>query len=202
MRPVLKYYNKPCGQNSVKVKQLERLVSLERELHIEEAQAIQQWFREQWLNSHPNYEKLYRTLDSLRRRRGIKGKLDEKDPILKTSSKLKEFEVCLDFVAEEAFPQQKITPSCAHELTVCNNCVTRSVDTQIQEVEWDHIECPQCDQSLVYEVVKQWASPRVFERRDIHCSTFHSESEKFSKCLSAVMRRSCLVTQLNKYRIS
>jgi hypothetical protein len=105
----------------------------ERELRIEEAQAIQQWFREQWLNSHPNCKKLYRTLDSLRRRRGIKGKLDEEDPSLKTSSKLKECEACLDFVVEEAFPQQKITSSCAHELTVCNHCVATSVDIQIQE---------------------------------------------------------------------
>jgi hypothetical protein len=165
MRPVLKYYKKRLG--SCKGKQFEHLVSLKNELRTEEAQAIQQWFREQKLNSHPNYEKLYRTLGPLRRLRGIKGVLDEKDPILKTSSKLKECEVCLESVAEEDFPQQKITSSCAHELTVCNNCVTRSVDTQIQEVEGDHIECPQCDQNLAYEVVKQWASPRVFERRDI-----------------------------------
>jgi hypothetical protein len=162
MRPVLKYYNKRVG--SRKEKQFEHLVSLKNELRIEEAEAIQQWFREQQLNSHPNYEKLYRKLDSLRRLRGIKGKLDEKDPILKISSTLKECDVCLDYVAEEAFPQQKITSSCAHELAVCNNCLTRSVDTQIQEVEGDHIECPQCDQNLPYEVVKQWASPRAFER--------------------------------------
>jgi hypothetical protein len=150
---------------------------------------------------HPNCKKLYRTLDSLRRRRGIKGKLDEEDPSLKTSSKLKECEACLDFVVEEAFPQQKITSSCAHELTVCNHCVATSVDIQIQEAEGDHIECPQCDQNLTYEVVKKWESPRVFERCDIHCSMFHSKIRTLSRCLSAVIRRRCLGTQLHKCRI-
>jgi len=200
MRPVLKYYKKRVGTS--KVKQFENLVSLRVELRTEEAEAIQHWFREQKLNPHPNDEKLYRTLDSLRGLRGIKGRLDENDLILKTPSKLKECEVCLDSVAEEDFPQQKITSSCDHKLTVCNNCMTRSVDTQIEEVELDQITCPQCDRLLPYEGVKQWASPRVFERYDTHCSKFHFEIRRFSKCLSTVMRSSCLGTQLNNCPIS
>jgi hypothetical protein len=54
MRPGYKYYKKRVG--SCKEKQFEHLVSPRVELRDEEAQAIQHWFREQKLNSHPNDE--------------------------------------------------------------------------------------------------------------------------------------------------
>jgi hypothetical protein len=70
----------------------------------------------------------------------------------------------MDSLEQGDFPQQEITASCSHEVAVCNNCLTRSVDSQIPEAEWDHIVCPQCDGILSYEAVKEWASLEAFER--------------------------------------
>jgi hypothetical protein len=159
MRPILRYYNKRAGQKTDKEKQIESLVSLEKNLPDPEAEAIRQWLATN--PGHEDYTALYRALNSLRWNRGEAG---EREQILEDAPILKECEVCMDSWELENFPPQEITASCSHEVAVCNDCLTRSVDTQIPEVEWDHIVCPQCDETLTYEAVKQWASLEAFRR--------------------------------------
>jgi hypothetical protein len=159
MRPILRYYNKRAGKKTDKEKQIELLVSLEKNLPDPEAEAIRKWLSTN--PGHEDYTVLYRTLNSLRWNvveAGVGDQLLEDAPILK------ECEVCMDSREEENFPQQGITALCSHEVAVCNNCLTRSIDTQIPEEEWDQIVCPQCDETLTYEAVKQWASLEAFKR--------------------------------------
>jgi hypothetical protein len=70
----------------------------------------------------------------------------------------------MDTLGAELFPQKKITQLCNHDPTVCQNCLSQSIDTQISDVAWDQVKCPECPETLPYDVVKEWASPAAFER--------------------------------------
>ncbi len=72
--------------------------------------------------------------------------------------------VCMDTLVAELFPQQKITQICNHDPKVCQKCLSQSIDTQIPDVAWDQVKCPECPETLPYAVVKGWASPAAFER--------------------------------------
>jgi hypothetical protein len=71
---------------------------------------------------------------------------------------------CVETLRSENFPSEKLTQECNHEPTVCNPCLTRSIDPQSPEVEWDQVKCPECSTVLHFEVVKRHASAHMFER--------------------------------------
>jgi len=72
--------------------------------------------------------------------------------------------VCMNSLDHSNFPPQKITASCNHSPTVCLSCLTQSIDSQIPDVAWDQVKCPECSEPLPYDVVKAWASEDFFER--------------------------------------
>lgn len=72
--------------------------------------------------------------------------------------------VCMDSLSHSNFPQQKITATCNHSPTVCLGCLTQSINSQIPDVAWDQVKCPECSEPLPFDVVKTWASEEFFER--------------------------------------
>ncbi|KAE9380098.1 hypothetical protein N431DRAFT_314511, partial [Stipitochalara longipes BDJ] len=92
--------------------------------------------------------------------------------------------VCFENLDLETFPQQKLTESCTHKPRVCGDCLTRSINAQIEQVSWDEVGCPECRQVFSHEVVKQWASPEAFTRYDQNAlmSAFRTMPD-FRNCL-------------------
>ncbi|PVH88823.1 hypothetical protein DL98DRAFT_362001, partial [Cadophora sp. DSE1049] len=72
-------------------------------------------------------------------------------------------------VCTGSFPQHhfsSITSMCDHEPTVCDDCISQSVNTQVIDVAWDKIKCPECPATLRHPDVKSWASEELFEKYD------------------------------------
>lgn len=76
----------------------------------------------------------------------------------------KECILCAEDLATDQYPTEGLTSVCEHSSDVCLACLTRSIDTQIPDVQWDQIKCPTCSQLLSFEVVRKHASPAEFER--------------------------------------
>lgn len=145
MSTVLKYYKKQFHPRATKYQLLRLFVKLEAEITDAEGAAIRQWLPE-----YSTYDRVEHLMSQLNNVRGILPKLD--------------CCVCMDSLDAELFPQQKITPLCNHEPTVCRSCLTKTIDTQVPEVAWDQVQCPECSETLPYDVVKEWASLEAFER--------------------------------------
>jgi hypothetical protein len=161
MKEVLDYYHKGIPRRATKIQALQHLVQLEREVNEGEKVYIADWLRGRFGNEHlanimhnsmvadasrtPNIEEQY--FDGGGR----------KWPSIECMT-------CVETLRLENFPCKKLTQECNHEPTVCNACLTRSIDLQIPEVEWDQVKCPECSTILPFEVVKRHASPHMFER--------------------------------------
>jgi hypothetical protein len=72
--------------------------------------------------------------------------------------------VCTESLDATAFPQTKITELCNHNPTLCQSCLSQSLDSQIPDVAWGQVRCPECPETLPYERVKVWASAEGFQR--------------------------------------
>jgi hypothetical protein len=145
IKKVLGYYKKRFREGATKYQLLRHLVKLEAEITQAESAAVGQWLGEDC--SFEGEDELIAHLNDLR---GILPPID--------------CCVCMDTLGAELFPQHKITELCNHAPTVCRNCLTQSIDTQIPDVAWDQLRCPECPETLPYDVVKEWASPAAFER--------------------------------------
>lgn len=145
MKYVLGYYKKDFREKATKHQLLRLLAKLESEVTHAESAAVGQYF-----DGVRSLESQLRLIARLNDLRGIL------PPV--------ECCVCMDTLGAELFPQQKITQLCNHDPTVCQNCLSQSIDTQIPDVAWDQVKCPECPETLPYDVVKEWASPAAFER--------------------------------------
>jgi hypothetical protein len=157
MRDVLGYYSKRVGKSTKKESLLKLLVKLEGEVNDAEQAAIHQWLV---VKSTTN-KQLIKLLNTAK---GVAADPDEGGEWLQAPPPQFECSVCMESLDAENFPQQKITVLCNHEPTVCQACLTQSLDSQIPDVAWDQVRCPECSETLPYDVVKDWASPETFER--------------------------------------
>jgi hypothetical protein len=159
MRDVLSYYSKRFGQKATKERLLKLLVKLEGEVSDAEHAAIHKWLSV-GSTTTPNLRKLLNTT------RGIATELDDGVKLSPPPPPPPQIDcsVCMESQDAKNFPSQKITVLCNHEPTVCRTCLTQSIDSQIPEVAWDQVKCPECPETLPYDVVKDWASPEAFER--------------------------------------
>lgn len=149
MTIVLKYYQKSCGAKAPKQRMLTFMAALEKEVTSEESDIISEWL--QGMRPAPLLEE--RLEERLNDCRGI----DD-------GSKKQECSVCLESFRSREFPKQKLSVACQHESTVCGGCVTQSLDTQIPDVSWDNVTCPECPEALGYDAIQKWASADAFEK--------------------------------------
>ncbi|KAH7409323.1 hypothetical protein BKA64DRAFT_705105 [Cadophora sp. MPI-SDFR-AT-0126] len=136
------YYNKAEYRGANKDRLLELLDELEAKRPDQEVEIVKNW------------------LSADRSVKGLKDQLDV--------SQLKYYGVeccvCTGSFSEHHF--SCVTSMCDHEPTVCADCITQNVNTQIMGVAWDKIECPECAETLPYDVVKEWASKKAFKKYD------------------------------------
>lgn len=72
--------------------------------------------------------------------------------------------VCLEHLVSTSFPTQKVTAACEHESTVCLECLSNHLTSQIQEKAWNEIQCPLCPQKLEQLDVRSFAKEDDFNR--------------------------------------
>jgi len=172
MRDILGRYNKRFGQRASKERLLGLLVDLEGEVSTREGVAISSWLDNQFLSTNT----LRNLIDDVHSEAEVDETLNEalyfpspdepaedNYPILPLQA---DCSICMETLAVEEFPEQTTTELCSHDLTVCRSCLTHSIDSQIPDVAWDQIQCPECTESLPYDVVKTWASPEAFQRHN------------------------------------
>lgn len=140
MRQVTRYYKKREYTGAGKDRLLEVLVELEAKRSKKEIEIVQSW-----LSADLSAKGLQDQLDVAR------GKFDG-------------VECCVCF---SSFPQHHFTTislMCDHEPAVCDDCISQSVNTQVLDVAWDKIKCPECPAPLRHQDVKEWASEELFEK--------------------------------------
>lgn len=73
--------------------------------------------------------------------------------------------VCFETKPRSKFPKgNKITESCEHDMDVCSECLTQSIDIQFNGNIWNRIDCPSCGARLAAEDVNRFGSEDVRER--------------------------------------
>ena len=154
MRDVLGYYSKRFGQRATKERLLKLLVNLEDEVEAAEDNVIRQWLSVESSTSRNLANLLNAT-------RGIQSGFPTHPPPPQPQI---DCSVCMESLDATAFPQTKITELCNHNPTVCRSCLSQSLDSQIPDVAWDQVRCPECPETLPYGRVKVWASAEAFER--------------------------------------
>ncbi|KAE8453578.1 hypothetical protein EG329_010439 [Mollisiaceae sp. DMI_Dod_QoI] len=157
MQDILKYYQKRVGARASKERLLNLLVALEEQVSKEEAEGIQEW-----LESDSGSAASLRFI--LADARDVKVE-PKREPSPEVPS-LRECCVCAEDLPESSFPEQKITSTSNHEPTTCRTCLSTTLATQIPDVAWDQVKCPECPEALPYDVVKTWASADAFEIYD------------------------------------
>jgi hypothetical protein len=170
MKEVLDYYHKGIPRRATKIQLLQLLVQLEREANEREKLQIAEWLKGRFGN-----EDLASFIDSSRVAEASREKnINEDDVIEEREQRASEPDLarprtiecmtCVEILRLENFPSEKLSWECNHEPTVCNACLTRSIDLQIPEVEWDQVKCPECSTILPFDIVKRHASAHMFER--------------------------------------
>jgi hypothetical protein len=164
MRFLLCHFSKSCARKATKLVLLQELVKLEREVTSAEDTAIREWL-------HSDSGTPSKLAVRLKKARRIKNPpqpwiFQNRFPFLPPppSPQVLECCVCMESMGLETFPQQKITQLCNHTPMVCRNCLIQSIDSQIPDVAWDQIKCPECPETLPYDVVQNWASREAFEK--------------------------------------
>ncbi|KAF7898725.1 hypothetical protein EAF00_005171 [Botryotinia globosa] len=71
---------------------------------------------------------------------------------------------CSDKLAPEKFPQTRITSTCAHDPTICSQCLTGYVNCHILNKALDQISCPECPEKVSDAEIEQYASPEDLKR--------------------------------------
>jgi len=176
MKVILQHYNFWVWGRPTRIQLLRDLVNLEAEDSEEDERGITAW-----LNGDYGDDSLSRVLRKSKRSRkkrrqrspsirredtpeqGVSGQdvFDDETPNLRS---LVACLTCAEDLAPRNFPKKGLTAECNHEPTVCKDCLTRSIDIQISDVDWDQVQCPECSAILPFEVVKKYASPELFKR--------------------------------------
>ncbi|KAK0109694.1 hypothetical protein ONS95_002373 [Cadophora gregata] len=156
---VFRYYKGRGHSGATKEKLLEILVELEDELPNQEVEIVKSW---------------------LEADRSV-GALGDQLDVARGRYPGAECCVCTDSFPQHRFPN--VTSTCDHGPTVCEDCIKQSVNTQIMQVAWDKIKCPECSEALQYDVVKKWASKKSFEKYDENSAK--SAMTELTMCLGA-----------------
>lgn len=176
MQHILKYYQKRVGVRATKERLLNLLISLEKQVTKAEAEGVQEWLE----SNSPTAASLRFILDRVKDGRvkvKAKAKVEiKREPNLELRSPSPELRlpspspqvtreccICAEDLPESSFPEQKITSTCNHEPATCRNCLSITIATQIPELAWDQLHCPECPETLPYDIVRTWASAKSFE---------------------------------------
>jgi len=62
------------------------------------------------------------------------------------------------------FPRKYLTPSCTHNIQVCNDCLRQWIESRLESQGCNGISCPQCLEQLDRNVIRKYASSKVFAR--------------------------------------
>ncbi|KAF7855281.1 uncharacterized protein EAF02_011540 [Botrytis sinoallii] len=189
MRRLLRRYNVQVNGNERKEDTLHKLVELEKSIGEREKEALVNWFAG---------EGTYRALAALlgdAMKPPITPKIID-EPVAK-KTKLEESDddiifaavdacrVCMENLTPEKFPQTRITSTCAHHPAVCNHCLTKHINEQVQTKASNQISCPECPEKISDAEIKKYASPEVLERKGrrlLNISLQHLPN--FTFCLS------------------
>ena len=157
-----------------KIRMLELLVPLEQEVTGVEKERIESWLSGRWGYRGTIQEALERETSEVHNDDDSdlsKINIDDDsdlETVINAGGLLGpptiECTVCMEEFDADRFPQENITSACEHEPTICNSCLTQSVDSQIQDKPWDQISCPECLKLLSFDGVKKMASAASFER--------------------------------------
>jgi hypothetical protein len=172
---ILTHYNKRNFKSWNKTKLLQQLVEVERTLSRQDERYVQLWMTyNQYGVSAPRFSEFVRT----RKLPEITDSVSDDEEFLSPGpfgrSATIDCVVCMESLEPESFPKHKITPSCDHKTTTCTSCLTQAIESQIPDVAWDQIKCPECPEMLDFASVKQVVSPEAFERCGIRQWTFKS----------------------------
>ncbi|KUJ23217.1 uncharacterized protein LY89DRAFT_605984, partial [Mollisia scopiformis] len=169
MQHILNYYQKRVGVRATKKKLLTLLGALQKEVSSEEAAGIQEWLQ----SNSDSATALKFILDDItdvdtaktKGKAKVKSKAKAKFEVEREPSPprhaLRECSVCFEELPEASFPEQKLTSTCNHEPTTCRTCLATAVTTQIADAAWDQISCPECPETLPYDVKSLLAAFRT-----------------------------------------
>ncbi|KAI1398622.1 hypothetical protein F4819DRAFT_489398 [Hypoxylon fuscum] len=73
-----------------------------------------------------------------------------------------ECSVCLEHKQLGHFPQSPLTGNCSHRSSVCIECVTSFINSQVQDGATDQFICPECPEQLQYSTIQMFASGELF----------------------------------------
>ena len=73
---------------------------------------------------------------------------------------------CDRSLVRTSFPKDPATDKCDHEITICKQCTTTWITTQLDSTTHDKLSCPECDEGLSKDDVKRLATEAVSERYD------------------------------------
>lgn len=156
---LLNHFEKQFNKRATKMALFYQLRELEQELRAVPVAAIEDWLQDD-TQTEADIAQLLDFMD---------GKIELHELISQTPQQPQaECCVCMEKLGIDNFPREAITQQCNHAPTVCRNCLTQSIDSQIPEKERDQIQCPECRETLPYDVVKEWTSPESFERYGCH----------------------------------
>ncbi len=76
-------------------------------------------------------------------------------------------DACTDLLNATQFRQDKITPACEHEVTLCEECLAVAINIQLrgEESDWGALHCPLCPVEsraaaiLLPKTVRRYAAP-------------------------------------------
>ncbi|KAF8864894.1 hypothetical protein BDZ45DRAFT_581627 [Acephala macrosclerotiorum] len=168
MQHILQYYQKRVGARATKERLLNLLISLEKQVTKAEAEGIQEWLK----SNSPTAASLRFILDDAKDskvnaktkvkaevKRKLSLGLQSPSPEIRSPfppQVTKECCVCAEDLPESGFPEQKITSTCNHEPTTCRTCLSITIATQIPELAWDQLHCPECPETLPYDIVRTY----------------------------------------------
>ncbi|TGO47793.1 hypothetical protein BCON_0263g00040 [Botryotinia convoluta] len=189
MRRLLRRYNVQVNGNERKEDTLHKLVELEKSIGKREKEALVNWFA-----GEGTYRALAALLGDAMKPPITPKSIDE--PVAKKMkfeesnddiifAAVDECRVCMENLTPEKFPQTRITSTCAHHPAVCNQCLTKHINDQVQTKASNQVSCPECPEKVSDAEIKKYASPEVLERngrRLLNMSLQHLPN--FTFCLS------------------
>ena len=72
-------------------------------------------------------------------------------------------EICIQTLSASAFAQDKITPGCNHDSSVCRSCLTLHIQMHLDN-EWEPVKCLSCSIELPFNTVELYTTPDEFQR--------------------------------------
>ncbi|KAL3471113.1 hypothetical protein BJX99DRAFT_263559 [Aspergillus californicus] len=71
--------------------------------------------------------------------------------------------ICLETFLDVKAPD-RVSRACAHQVSVCCNCLAKSIKHDLETKFWDEIKCPECKTSLIHQDIERFADAETFAR--------------------------------------